>query len=145
MPPFTRIYPDSTPHPEAKELKDIRITLPGNDLEIVQIVFFNTTDENYVFRIEPELKNENGDIFSFSELFNWRAQTGEIFAEIESSLNQANLITVPGGENKVLLLKAKTHRKPGTYKWSFEIVPVNVSMEKRKIHVTATVLPLKMD
>jgi len=145
VPLFTRIYPDSTPHPEAKELKDIRITLPGNDLEIVQIVFFNTTDENYVFRIEPELRSENGDIFSFSELFNWRAVTGEVFAEIESSLNQANLITVPGGENKVLLLKAKTDREPGTYKWSFEIVPVNVSMEKRKIQVTATVLPLKMD
>lgn len=145
VPLFTRIYPDSTPQPEAKELKDIRITLPGNDLEIVQIVFFNTTDENYVFRIEPELRSENGDIFSFSELFNWRAVTGEVFAEIESSLNQANLITVPGGENKVLLLKAKTDREPGTYKWSFEIVPVNVSMEKRKIHVAATVLPLTID
>ena len=144
-PIFTRIYPDSEPGKSAKELKDIKITLPRNDLEMAQIVFYNTTEENYIFRIEPELKSENGDIFSFSELFNWRAPTGEVFAEIESPLNRANLISVPGGENKVLLLNAKTLRKPGTYKWSFEIVPVNVKMASRKINVTAQVLPLTID
>ena len=144
-PIFTRIYPDSEPGKNAKELKNIKITLPRNDLEMAQIVFYNTTEENYLFRIEPELKSANGDIFSFTELFNWRAPTGEVFAEIESPLNHANLVSVPGGENKVLLLNAKTMRKPGTYKWSFEIVPVNVKMATRKVNVTAEVLPLTLD
>ena len=144
-PIFTRIYTDSEPGKNSKELKNIKITLPRNDLEMAQIVFYNTSEENYLFRIEPELKSETGDIFSFTELFNWRAPTGEVFAEIETPLNHANLISVPGGENKVLLLNAKTMRKPGTYKWSFEIVPVNVKMASRKINVTAEVLPLTLD
>ncbi|MBO4489908.1 MAG: DUF4091 domain-containing protein [Lentisphaeria bacterium] len=144
VPLFTRIYPDSTPRPEAKELKDIQITLPGNDLELVQIVFFNTTDENYVFRIEPELNSENGDIFTFHELSNWRAPTGEVFAEIETPLNTANLLSVPSCENKVLLLKAKTSRPAGKYDWSFTIVPVNVKMPSRKIKTTVHVLPLTL-
>lgn len=145
VPVFTRIYPDSEPLKGAGELKDIRITLPRNDLELTQIVFYNTTEESYIFRIEPELRSPNGDIFSFSELFNWRAPTGEVFSEIETPLNHANIITVPSGENKVLLLKAKTMRAPGNYKWSFEIVPVNVKMPKRKINVTANVLSLAID
>ena len=144
VPLFTRIYPDSEVPLASRELKEIKLLLPRNDLELTQIVFFNPTEENYVFRIEPDENSPQADMFSFRELFNWRASTGETFAEIETPLNHGNLITVSGGENKVLLLGAKTDKAPGKYKWSFQIVPVNVNMPSRTVKVSVQVLPLEL-
>ena len=141
-PVFKRIYEDSEPEDDAVNVKNIDMLLARKDRELAKIVFYNRTGNHCYFRIEEN--QVNSDIFKIKELLPWRAPNGEVFFEIESKLNEANVICVPDGGNCVLLIEAYTDKTPANYTWGFELVPVTSNKEKRKIKVNAEVLNLEV-
>ena len=147
VPPFTRLFPDSKlPEEIGDDLKEVSFTLARNDREIVQFALYNCTDENLMLRLEPEIANPMHDFFAFYDVLPWMATNDQTYNEIVAEMNGANILAVPAGETKVFLLAAKTDRQPGTYSWSFSLVPVNYSeMRPRTIKVKAEVLDLRLE
>ena len=146
VPLFTRMFPDTKLAEKGAELKEIRFTLARNDRELAQIALYNCTDENYMFRLEPDAKDAKKDMFRFYDVLPWMATNEQVYDEIVAEPNGADVIAVPAGETKTILLAAKTDRAPGTYDWSFSLVPVNFGeMKPRRIKVRADVLDLRLE
>ena len=124
------------------ELARLDMLLAQGDRELARIAFYNCTDENYVFRLEPAADRRNRGVFTFLDVIPWRTPAGQVQHEIVSSLGSAGTICVPSGETKTILLAADTERPAGKYDWSFEIVPVNADVPTRRISVSAEVLDL---
>ena len=141
-PVFKRIYEDSEPEDDAVNVTNIDMLLARKDRELAKIVFYNRTGSHCYFRIEEN--QVNSDIFKIKELLPWRAPNGEVFFEIESELNEANVVCVPDGGNCVLLIEAYTDKTPANYTWDFELVPVTSDKKKCKIKVNAEVLNLEV-
>ena len=144
-PVFTQLYADSPLPTCGSELKHIDMLLARGERELAEIVFYNCTEENWLFRVEPESGNPAGEIFKFLDVLPRRTEDGRVQNEIVTPLNAAGCIAVPSGETKVLLLAAHPKRqKPGCYHWSFTFVPVNGEREPYKVTVTAEILDLEM-
>jgi hypothetical protein len=144
-PVFTQLFAD-TPLPEGgAELKHIDLLLARGEVELAEIVFYNCTEENRLYRLEPKMNDPNGKMFNFLDVKPRRNEHGRIQNEIVTPTDSSGTVFVPSGETKSLLLAAKTNEKPGTYEWSFELVSVNFEEEPRKITVTAEVLDLAME
>ena len=145
VPAYQRVYTD-TPVPDGgEELTHIDLLLARGDREIAKIAFFNCSDENLEFRLEPDADRTNRDIFSFYEARPWRTEAGPVVNETVVPVNGANLVSVPSGETRTILLVGETRRAPGKYDWSCELVPANLDIPTRKITVTAEVLDLEID
>ena len=144
-PVFTQLYTDSLPPDGGRDLKHVDMLLARGERELAEIVFYNCTEENFVFRLEPEPGNPNGGMFRFLDVLPRRTEDGRIQNEIVTPPNAAGCIAVPSGETKVLLLSAQAERQaPGRHDWSFTLVPVNAEREPQRITVTAEVLDLEM-
>ena len=128
-----------------RELAHLDMLLARGDRELAKVVLYNCSDENYLFRLEPEKDSPNGEMFRFHDVMAWCNEQGMCVNEIVLPDNEANVISVPSGETKTFLIAAETRRKPGMYRWSFELVPVNVNAEVRKVTVMARVLDLEID
>ena len=144
-PVYSKTFADTPVPDDAEDVGHIDLLLARGDRELAKIVFYNCSDDNLVFRLEPEANLANRDIFAFQEVMTWGNVAGLSVNEIVREPTDDGLVSVPSGETKVLLLAAETRRRPGKYDWSFELVPVNVVMPTRKITVTAEVLDLEID
>lgn len=144
--PFlTPLYAD-TPLPEGgAELMHVDMLLARGEMELAEIVFYNCTEENRLYRLEPKPGDPNGRIFRFLDVKPRRNEHGRVQNEIVTPTDSTGTVFVPSGETKSILLAAKTNGKPGKYDWSFELVPVNFEEKPRKITVTAEVLDLAME
>ena len=144
-PVFTQLYADSPLPDGGIELTHIDMLLARGERELAEIAFYNCSEENWVFRLEPEPGNPDGDMFRFLDVLPWRMEDGRVQNEIVTPTGAAGCIIVPSGETKLLLLAAKaTHHKPGRHDWSFTLVPVNAERKPHRITVTAEVLDLEM-
>lgn len=142
---FTQRYADSPLPDGGVELSHIDMLLARGERELAEIVFYNCSEENLVFRLEPESGNPSGDMFRFLDVLPRRTEDGRVQNEIVIPLNAAGCVFVPSGETKLLLLAAKaTHQLPGRHDWSFTLVPVNAEREPHRITVSAEVLNLEM-
>lgn len=149
VPALTRLLADSRLEDDlakAGELKGISLVLARNDRELAQVALYNCTTENLMLRLEPDKDNPMHDVFAFYDVLPWMATNEQVYNEIVSGLNAASVISVPAGETKVFLLAAKTDRAPGTFTWSFSLVPVNFGeMKPRRISVKVEVLDLRLE
>jgi len=144
-PVYSKVYAD-TPVPDGgEELTHVDLLLARGDRELAKIVFYNCSEENLVFRVEPSADRTNADIFRFYDVQPWRTETGPVVNEIVVPINEAALVNVPSGETRVLLLAGETMRRAGTYGWAFELVPCNLDAPTRRITVRAEVLDLTVD
>ena len=144
-PVFAQRYADSPLPDGGNELTHIDVLLARGERELAEIVFYNCSEENWIFRLEPEQDNPNCDMFQFLDVLPRRTEDGRVQNEIVTPLNAAGCIAVPSGETKSLLLAAKaTRQAPGRHDWSFTLVPVNAEREPQRITVTAELLDLEM-
>jgi hypothetical protein len=73
-PVFTQLYADSPLPDGGVELTHIDMLLARGERELAEIVFYNCSDENWMFRLEPEPANPNGDMFRFLDVLPRRTE-----------------------------------------------------------------------
>lgn len=145
VPAFTRLYSDTPPPEGGKELSHIDMLLARGEKELAQIVFYNCTEMNMLYRLEPRRESGNGGVFTFLDVLPWRNEVGRVQLEIVTPLGPTGTVFVPSGETKTIFLSARTDLPAGKYGWSFELVPVNFEEKPRRISVTAEVLDVALE
>ena len=138
-------FTDMPPPVGGEELAHIDLLLARGERELAEIVFFNCTEENYLFRLEGDRQNPVHTAFRFLDVKPRRTEFGRVQNEIATPPDASGTICAPSGETKALLLAAEARDlAPGRHTWGFTLVPVNFEAPPRTITVTAEVLDLEM-
>ena len=142
IPLFTRMEISTPPGAKAAEkLPEIVVTAGRNDKESVCIALYNQTPDTQVFRWEGAdfIDGSNTparDIFTVKEAVPWLDRMGRTVLEPLVKLNEANIITVPSGETRLLWIDVKSDLPAGKYTWKSSLVSTVNKDKSRPVVIT---------
>jgi len=143
-PPYKRIYNDILPE-TTRDTDNIDVTVARNDKEAINLLVSNLSGDTMIFRVEPDLQL-TGQEHNFQKMFKLREGImsldyfGSIYADALPTMNEANILSVPPGETRLIWVEVKTELPAGKYSWNLTLVPVNFRGESKKITIEANVL-----
>ena len=142
IPLFTRMEISTPPGAKAAEkLPEIVVTAGRNDKESVCIALYNQTQDTQIFRWEESdfidgSKIPASDIFTVKEAVPWLDRLGRTVLEPLVKLNEANIITVPSGETRLLWIDVKSDLPAGKYTWKNSLVSAVNKDKSRPVVIT---------
>ncbi|MCM8773100.1 MAG: DUF4091 domain-containing protein [Candidatus Omnitrophica bacterium] len=139
--PYKTKYSNTLPE-KMEEIKNLKIILAKNEKECSNILITNFTDDNLIFRIEPDIdgvKDQKGKIYDFYQIVTLKESIARLNPYKERQfdplvkLNEGNIISVPPYETKQIWLDIKGELPSGKYNTSISFVPVNNLFKEKKV------------